>query len=122
MMPHNFVIVEPGTRQAVAESVQTMRPDQLDKQGRAYVPQKDKRVIDASKTLEPGEKQTLKLTAPKKEGEYEYVCTFPGHWIIMWGKLIVTKDVEAALQSPPQAAATSPATRVAQAHAAHVHR
>ncbi len=99
-MPHNFVVVEPGARQGVAESVQTRRPDQLDKEGRAYVPPaRDRRVLAATKLVEPGQKETLKLTAPAKEGEYEYVCTFPGHWMIMWGKLVVTKDVDAYLQA-----------------------
>ncbi|MDQ3624481.1 MAG: HEAT repeat domain-containing protein, partial [Verrucomicrobiota bacterium] len=104
VMPHNIVFVQPGTRQAVSEAVATMKPDRLDKQGRAYVPQKDSRVLEASKMLEPGQKETIKMTAPKKEGEYEYVCTFPGHWLIMWGKLIVTKDVDAYLQANPQPA------------------
>ena len=109
-MGHNFVVVQPGTRQAVAEAVQTRRPDQLDKKGRAYVPEdgknQDKRVIDATKTVEPGEKETLKMTAPGREGEYEYVCTMPGHWVIMWGKLVVTKDVDAYLQAHPTAEPT----------------
>jgi azurin/glucose/arabinose dehydrogenase len=109
MMPHNFVLVQPGTRQAVAEAVQTMKPDHLDKEGRAYIPwdgkKLDKRVLDATRLIEPGHKETLKLTAPKTEGEYEYVCTFPGHWMIMTGKLIVTKDVDAYLQKNPEAPA-----------------
>jgi azurin/glucose/arabinose dehydrogenase len=109
-MGHNFVVVQPGTRQAVAESVQTRQPNQLDKKGRAYVPEdgrnQDKRVIDATKMVEPGQKETLKLTAPGKEGEYEYVCTMPGHWLIMWGKLIVTKNVDAYLQAHPSAEPT----------------
>jgi len=120
MMPHNFVLVQPGTRQAVAEAVQTMKPDHLDKDGRAYIPgdgkKLDKRVLDATRLIEPGQKQTLKLTAPKAEGEYEYVCTFPGHWMIMSGKLIVTKDVDAYLQKNPEAPApgapAAPATAV----------
>jgi hypothetical protein len=82
--------------------VQTRRPDQLDKQGRAYVPEKDTRVIAATKMLDPGQKETLKLTAPKEEGEYDYVCTFPGHWMIMWGKWIVTNDVDAYLRAHPE--------------------
>ena len=119
LMPHNIVFVEPGSRQAIAEAVQTMKPDQLDKKGRPYVPEKDKRVIEASKMLEPGQKETLKIKAPDKEGEYEYVCTFPGHWMIMWGKLIVTKDVDAWLQANPQ---PSPSTSgVAVDHSAHQH-
>jgi hypothetical protein len=86
-----------------------MKPDHLDKEGRAYIPWEgkklDKRVLAATRLTEPGQKQTLKLTAPKKEGEYEYVCTFPGHWMIMNGKLIVTKDVDAYLQAHPEAPA-----------------
>ncbi len=102
LMPHNIVFVQPGTRQQIAEAVQTMKPDQLDKEGRAYLPQKgDKRILNASHLIEPGKKETVKLTAPKQEGEYEYVCTFPGHWMIMFGKLVVTKDVDAYLQSDP---------------------
>ena len=104
VMPHNLLIVTPGARQAVAESVQTRRPDQLDKKGRPYVPEKDNRVLEATRLLEPGQKETIKMNAPGKEGEYEYVCTFPGHSMIMWGKLVVTKNVDAYLQSHPESA------------------
>ena len=30
------------------------------------------------------------------------LCTYPGHYMIMWGQLIVTKDVDAYLQTHPQ--------------------
>ena len=107
-MPHNLLIVDAGTRQAVAEAVQTQRPDKLDKKGRAYVPEKDSRVHEASKLVEPGQKDTIKWTAPNKEGEYDYVCTFPGHWMIMWGKIIVTKDVDAYLAAHPDSTLPAP--------------
>jgi azurin len=97
LMGHNFVIVEPGSRKAVAESAQTMNPNQLDKQGRAFIPKNEKRIIAATKLVEPGEKQILNVTAPEKEGEYEYICTFPGHWMIMWGTLVVTKNPDSKL-------------------------
>jgi azurin/glucose/arabinose dehydrogenase/HEAT repeat protein len=103
-MPHNLVFVQPGTYQAVATDVQTQLPDRLDSKGRAYVPDGDPRVIAASKLMEAGQKETLSFTAPDKEGEYEFVCTFPGHWAVMHGKLIVTKDVDAYLQANPEAA------------------
>ena len=68
----------------------TMTPDKLDKKGRAYLPTAfEKDVIAATKLLEPGQKETLKVRAPSKPGEYEYVCTFPGHALIMWGVLSV---------------------------------
>jgi azurin len=107
-MPHNLLIVDAGTRQSVAESVQTRRPDQLDKKGRAYVPDKDKRMYEATKLVEAGQKDTIKWTAPKKEGEYDYVCTFPGHWMLMWGRIIVTKDVDAYLAAHPDASLPLP--------------
>jgi azurin len=31
----------------------------------------------------------LRFTAPKKPGDYPYICTFPGHWIIMKGVMVV---------------------------------
>jgi azurin/glucose/arabinose dehydrogenase len=103
LMPHNLLIVAPGSRQQVSEAVQADPPTTLDSQGRAYVPERDRRVIAATKLLEAGQKETLRLTAPTEEGEYEFVCTFPGHWTLMWGRLIVTKDVEAYLASHPLA-------------------
>ncbi len=117
-MPHNIVFVAPGQRQKIAEQVQTQAPTSLDKEGRAYVPRNGQGFFAASKTIEPGQKETLKITAPAKEGDYEYVCTFPGHWMIMWGRLVVTKDVDAYLEKNPQAAPTT-ATGAAVDHAHH---
>ena len=43
------------------------------------------------------------VVAPGREGDYEYVCTYPGHWEMMWGTLVVTRDVDAYLQKHPVA-------------------
>ena len=107
-MPHNLLIVDGGTRQSIAESVQTERPDKRDKKGRPYYPEKDKRVHEGTKLIEPGQKDTIKWTAPNKDGEYDYVCTFPGHWMIMWGRIVVTKDVDAYLAAHPDATLPAP--------------
>ncbi|MES2439866.1 MAG: HEAT repeat domain-containing protein [Verrucomicrobiota bacterium] len=101
-MPHNLVFVQPGTLQDVATAVQTQAPDKLDSKGRAYVPDNDPRVLAATKMLEAGKSETLSLTAPAAEGTYQFVCTFPGHWAIMKGELIVTKDVNAWLAAHPE--------------------
>lgn len=101
-IPHNIVFVQPGTLQAVAEAVQAQAPDKLDSKGRAYVPENDPRVIAATRMLEAGQKEALTITAPPQEGTYEFVCTFPGHWAVMQGKLIVTKDVDAYLKANPE--------------------
>jgi len=118
MMPHNLTVLKPASRERIGKLAQTMRPDQLDAQGRAYLPQDDA-VLGATKLLEPGQKESLKLTAPADEGEYDYVCTYPEHWQAMWGKLIVTKDVDAYLKSHPDTA--TPAAGATDATKAHQH-
>jgi len=102
-MPHNLLVVKPDTRKKVADASAEMMPDQLDKQGRSYIP-KTADILGATKLLENGQQETLKLIAPKQEGDYEYVCTFPGHWEFMWGRLVVTNDVDAYLQAHPDPA------------------
>jgi azurin len=90
VMPHNFVLVPPGKHMDIGNAAMTMTPDKLDKQGRAYLPAAfEKQILAATKLLEPGQKETLKLRAPAQPGEYEFVCTFPGHALIMWGVLSV---------------------------------
>jgi azurin len=114
-MPHNFVIVKPGSREKVGLAASTMKPDDLDKQGRAFVP-KSSDILAATKLVEPGQKETLKFTAPNEAGDYEYVCTFPGHFMVMWGKLAVVKDVDAYLQANPVAVQTAPGVVGGQEH------
>jgi azurin/glucose/arabinose dehydrogenase/lysophospholipase L1-like esterase len=111
-MPHNLVIVKPGSRPAVGAASMTMKPDELDSQGRPYIP-KTPDVLAATKLIEPGQKTQLTYTAPTVEGDYDYVCTFPGHWEAMWGRLVVTRDVDAYLQAHPDAAAAMPAASAA---------
>ncbi|MFM8334551.1 MAG: plastocyanin/azurin family copper-binding protein, partial [Opitutaceae bacterium] len=110
VMPHNLVIVKPGTREQVGTAAAAMTPEAKDSKGRTFVPDLGS-VIAATKMLENGQSETLKIPANqlRTEGEYEYVCTFPGHWMMMWGKLIVTKDVDAYLKANPAAPAATPA-------------
>jgi len=39
--------------------------------------------------VEPTRRTELNFTAPSAPGRYPYLCTFPGHWRIMRGVLIV---------------------------------
>ena len=102
-MAHNLVVVKPGTKEKIGTASATMTPDKLDGQGRAFLPNSPD-ILAATKLVEPDQKQSLKLTAPTDEGEYEYVCTVPGHFAIMNGKLIVTRDVDAYLAAHPATA------------------
>jgi len=101
-MPHNLVVVKPGSREKLGAVAEKMSPEKFDGQGRAFIPDSPD-ILAATKLLEQGMKETLKLTAPTEEGSYEYVCTFPGHWPVMFGQLVVTKDVDDYLLKHPVA-------------------
>ena len=110
VMPHNLVIVNAGSREKIGLAAMELPAGHTDRQGRAWVTE-DRAIIAATKLLEPAQSETLKMAAIRTEGTYEYVCTFPGHWAIMWGQLVVTKDVEAYLKANPlPPAAATPAT------------
>jgi azurin len=114
-MPHNIVFVKPGTREKVAQAAERMKPEDDDGRGRAYVP-KTTDVYAASKLIEPGQRATITMTAPNEEGVYEYVCTYPGHWMVMWGQLVITRDVDAYLDKNPVPVQTTQASADAHAH------
>ena len=97
-----------------------MKPDQLDAPGPRVRPA-DADILAATKLLETGQKETLKLTAPEEEGEYEYVCTYPDHWQVMWGKLIVTKDIDAYLRTKPANPTAASAAPPAAGNGDHAH-
>ncbi len=110
VMPHNLVVVKPGTRAKVSTEAMTLAPEFTDRQGRAWVTESTD-IIAATKLLEPGRSETLRIAGNivRTEGVYEYVCTFPGHWIVMFGQLVVTKDVDAYLKANPAATPATPA-------------
>lgn len=88
VMPHNFLLLKPGTMQKVGTLADAMLtdPDAMKKQ---YVPESDD-ILVASKLVAPAGIEVLKFTAPTEPGAYPYICTFPGHWRLMFGTLEVT--------------------------------
>ncbi|MGN6387288.1 MAG: PVC-type heme-binding CxxCH protein, partial [Verrucomicrobiota bacterium] len=116
-MPHNLVITEPGAREEVGTQAQTMQPNP-DREGRVFVP-KNKKIIAASKLIEPGQKETMKLTAPKTPGDYDYLCSYPEHWKVMFGQLVVVKDADAFLQASAKYGAVEQAANSGEAHEHH---
>jgi plastocyanin len=108
VMPHNLVVVEPGARERIGTAAMTLPPEHVDRSGRAWVPE-SREIIAATKLLETGQSETLRLRPIREEGIYEYVCTFPGHWTVMYGQLVVTKDVEAYLKANPAPTIAAPA-------------
>lgn len=98
LMPHNFVITTPGALQevAIAGALLTQNPG-----GTPYVPKSDK-VLQFTDMVQPHQQARLTFTAPAEPGEYPYVCTFPRHWMRMYGVMIVVEDLDAWLKDPKE--------------------
>ena len=87
LMQHNFLIVQPGALEEVGVAANEMAKDP----GgilKNFIPPSDK-ILQATKLLDPNTGTVLRFTAPNEPGIYPFVCTFPGHWVIMNGKMIV---------------------------------
>lgn len=55
-----------------------------------YLPQDMSQVIAHTGLVGGGESDSVTFTVPKAPGEYEFICTFPGHFAAgMKGKLVV---------------------------------
>jgi azurin len=100
-MSHNLVIGRPGSLKEIGTASMTMAPP-TDPNAKPYVPDSPQ-VLTATRLLNWGETERLNFTAPKQPGEYVFVCTFPGHWVRMYGVMLVVDKVEAweAKRTPP---------------------
>ena len=98
LMSHNLVITRPGKLKTVAFAAAGMST-QVDGQGRAFIPT-TKDVLHATRLVPSHGSDVLTFTAPKTPGEYPYVCTFPNHWMRMYGVMLVVPDLDAWTASP----------------------
>jgi azurin len=74
-MAHNWVLLKADTDvDAFAAAARNAR-------GNDYIPaaQKDE-IIAHTKMIGGGHSDSVTFTAPDKPGDYEYICTFPGHY------------------------------------------
>ena len=86
-MAHNVVVIKPGAESEVGLAGNEMAkdPDGLKKD---FIPTSDK-ILYHTRLVEPGKIEVLRFRAPKEPGDYPYICTFPGHWVIMRGLMHV---------------------------------
>tara|TARA_B100001109_G_scaffold255665_2_gene259883 strand:- start:11309 stop:11827 length:519 start_codon:yes stop_codon:yes gene_type:complete len=80
-MFHNFVLVPMGAGQEIATAGISAGKEN------DFVPN-DKRVLAHTKMTNIGETTQIEFEAPSK-GSYHYICSFPGHYPGMVGKLVV---------------------------------
>jgi uncharacterized protein len=86
-MQHNFVLGTSNSLDQIGAAADQLAqtPNGIAQQ---YVPEVAQ-IIYATRLLDPGQTMTFQFRAPAQPGQYPYVCTFPGHWRLMNGKLVV---------------------------------
>jgi azurin len=80
-LSHNFVVTKPGTKDQVAnDSMQAGEEKNWVAEGPS--------VVAHTRLVKPGATESITFTAPPA-GEYNYLCTYPGHGSTMSGVLKV---------------------------------
>ena len=82
-MSHNWVLVKPGSTDAVA-TAGTQAGEEV-----GYVPASDPNVLAHTKLVPMGQSDSVTFTAPSTPGDYPFLCTYPGHSVTMRGTLKV---------------------------------
>lgn len=84
IMGHNWVLSKTEDYMALAQAGQAAGPPN-------YVPAGDARIIATTDVIGGGQETTITFDASGLEpgGDYTYFCSFPGHFVLMNGKLIV---------------------------------
>ncbi len=84
-MGHNWVLTETPDFKAVAQDGMQAGKEQ------EYVPADDDRVIAHTSMIGGGETTSVRFDTSELEagGDYTFFCSFPGHYGIMNGKLVV---------------------------------
>lgn len=83
-MSHNWVLLKPmtdGEVNAFGMAASAKAP--------TYLPDDRSAIIAHTKMLGGGESDQIEVKVPSTPGTYPYVCTFPGHFAIMKGTLVV---------------------------------
>jgi azurin len=97
-MPHNLVVGRPGALETIGAAAASM-PMPADPDARPFVPDIPE-VLFATKLAQQDETLRLSFTAPAEPGAYVFACTFPGHWLRMYGVMLVVPSLEAWEAAP----------------------
>jgi putative heme-binding domain-containing protein len=96
---HNLVIVQPDALAEVGMAANEMAKDPRNAASDFVPPAKRELILHASAMIGPTRASlihVLRFKAPAQAGLYPYVCTFPGHWVVMNGVMVVAPDASSA--------------------------
>ena len=85
-MLHNFVLCAPGRGQTVGTAALALGVEGAVK---GYVPESAD-VLYHTSLVAPGSTDRIFFVVPATPGDYDYICSFPGHSQLMKGVLRVT--------------------------------
>ena len=94
---HNLVLVRPGALEEVGLAANAMARDPRNAQSDFIPESKRSLILAAAPMIGPtreAQVHVLRIRAPESPGIYPYVCTFPGHWVVMKGELVVARDLK----------------------------
>ena len=86
-VPHNWALIKPGTLARVGDLVNKIIAEP-DAASRHYIPRTPD-VLVYTDIVVPQDQITISFRPPATPGRYPYLCTFPGHWMVMNGEMIV---------------------------------
>jgi putative heme-binding domain-containing protein len=87
VVPHNWALVRPGSLEKVGDLANKYIADP-EAVYHHYVPNTDD-VLLYTDIVNPQDQTTIFFRAPAEKGRYPYLCTFPGHWMVMNGVMVV---------------------------------
>ncbi|CAN5190546.1 hypothetical protein BH23BAC3_BH23BAC3_33190 [soil metagenome] len=86
-MPHNVVFVN------TEGDIMTVGVAALQAYENEYIPEDEMdKIFGYTSLAVPGDTVEVKITVPEKPGSYPYICTYPGHFTQMQGRLISRKN------------------------------
>jgi len=91
---HNWVLVNPGSVQAVGTAANAMAREAANANSDFIPADHAGHILAHTPMIGPGRDTrvgVVRFHAPKGPGHYPFICTFPGHWLIMQGVLVVTE-------------------------------
>ena len=99
-MPHNILLVKPGKADEIGLKAMALGAKGFEVN---YVPESPD-ILWSSKLIDTGKEEIINFTAPTTEGAYPFICSFPGHHLVMRGTLIVANNAAEFLAKNPEAA------------------
>ena len=97
-MPHNILLVKPGKADEIGLKAMALGAKGFEVN---YVPESPD-ILWSSKLIDTGKEEIINFTAPTTEGAYPFICSFPGHHLVMRGTLIVANNAAEFLAKNPE--------------------